>query len=837
MPREDRMSQPNLLFLEIFREQDKIKVSAQEGAELQVHTLHHYEYKKIDWTSLYAICGELFQVLNAYNRDGRLANRSLDELKRLGGVLLDELFPPQTKEHLLGSDAKDMVVRIDNGLVQIPWELLYDGQRFFCRRWNMGRLVRTRQKLYKTSLPELTLPLRMMLIADPRGDLHAAYREGQLIRDLLDTESGKIETDLLSYRVETGAAKGRLKDCTMLHYAGHADYISEDPSQSGLLMKDGKLTAAEITEMSGGRGVPSLVFVNGCRSGQTEEWRLRRDRSSQEIFGLANAFLLAGARHYVGTFWEVQDEPSSRVAMHFYKELAAGSQVGASLRRAREAIIEDFGESAIVWATYMLYGDPSFAYVREQAAKEGEERREQSSITHDLVGDHGEATAVRGGTAEIADQDAASLNRPLPSASGRETRRSLLTAGLVSVIVVLFLLGGLHLYRHMKDVREISSLLSRSEEDLYGKGDTRSLLVGYANALESGNATETQLATLHGRLGRIYASKGDMKEAVEHYEQALASDPDDRTVQSDLCLALNRQGRYEEASQCLEGLLVMDPQDEIALFMHRQIEERLALEADKSRRMRVDALIDRLSKRGESQAEGPESRVEDGWTSRPLALAILTLEDQGGLSHRAGETEAMLQKILQRLNDSDRVRIVDRFLLERALEELDLGSGVLADAAFSLRVGRILSARLIGHGSVYRDKESLQVNLRFIETETTSLKVALTETFPRDVRIEDAGNLLAETILGEISTNYPLRGEVVSIDASGRIILNIGSQVGLEENSLLNVLPPGKEDPRIVLARLRVISVKRDHAEAEVLDHPDQVNPGCRVLETAKSAK
>jgi len=197
----------------------------------------------------------------------------------------------------------------------------------------------------------------------------------------------------------------------------------------------------------------------------------------------------------------------------------------------------------------------------------------------------------------------------------------------------------------------------------------------------------------------------------------------------------------------------------------------------------------------------------------------------------------MLQKILQKLNESNRVRIVDRLLLERALEELDLGSGVLADAAFSLRLGRILSARLIGHGSVYRDKESLQVNLRFIETETTSLKVALTETFSRDVRIEDAGNLLAEAILAKISTNYPLRGEVVSIDQWGRTILNIGSQVGLEENSLLDVLPPDKEDSRFVLARLRVTSVQRYRAEAEVLDHPDQVNPGYRVLETEKSRK
>ncbi len=823
------MSQPNLLFLEIFREQEQIKVSAQEGALLQGQTLHHYEYKRIEWPGLYALCGELFQVLKAYNRDGRLAERSLKELKRLGGVLLDELFPPDTRELLLASKASEMVVRVDNGLVQIPWELLYDGGQFFCRRWNMGRLVRTQQKVYKSLGREISLPLRMLLVADPRGDLQAAYREGQLIRDMLDEDVGKIEAELLSSRVEPGMLKGRLKEGDILHYAGHADYIPDDPSMSGLLMKDGKLSAAEITEMSGGRGIPSLVFVNGCRSGQTEEWNARQAGSIQQIFGLANACLLAGAHHYVGTFWEVPDEPSSRFAMRFYRELASGTPVGASLRKAREGIIQDYGESAIVWATYMLYGDPAFSYVRES---EQSEEGDQESPRLDEAGAQEDRTVVRGQTDEVTAERVGQLEElpdgRRPGQSGR--RRA--AFGISAIVVLLLLLGGTYAYNYMKDARQIASVLNSTEDTLYGKGDLENALRVYTNAIESGEATRIQLASLHGRIGRIHAASGEVEQAVEHYEKALGFDPEDRVVKSDYCLALNRLGRYQEAGNCMDGLLAMDPEDEIALAMHRQIEERLALELDEARNRRVDELVGLLTSREDAkEGEGLEA-ARDDWTSRPMTLAILSFEERGGLSRRAGETEALFNSLQSKLKGSHRIRVVDRLLLQRILEELELATGILADAAFSLRIGRILSARLIGHGSLYRDGESVQVNLRFIETETTSLKVALNETFERGMKIDEMAAPLADAILSEVDVNYPLRGEVVSVSPPGNAILNIGSRVGLQTESLLNVLPPGKEDPRLVLARIRVAEVEKDRATAQILSHPDLVTPGCRVLKT-----
>jgi CHAT domain-containing protein len=43
--------------------------------------------------------------------------------------------------------------------------------------------------------------------------------------------------------------------------------------------------------------------------------------------------VLSGVNHYIGTFWEVLDEPSNRFAIEFYKQLVSGATIGDSVRR------------------------------------------------------------------------------------------------------------------------------------------------------------------------------------------------------------------------------------------------------------------------------------------------------------------------------------------------------------------------------------------------------------------------------------------------------------------------------------------------------------------------
>jgi hypothetical protein len=130
--------------------------------------------------------------------------------------------------------------------------------------------------------------------------------------------------------------------------------------------------------MGGLQPMPSLVFSNACQSGHSGEWRIGEE-DEQQIFGLANAYLLSGVQHYIGTFWEILDEPSSQFAKLFYGSLSLGESVGEAVRKAREKLLEAHGEETIVWASYMLYGDPTFAF---DPTQKGEDEKQ---VVGDIV--------------------------------------------------------------------------------------------------------------------------------------------------------------------------------------------------------------------------------------------------------------------------------------------------------------------------------------------------------------------------------------------------------------------------------------------------------------------
>ncbi len=70
------------------------------------------------------------------------------------------------------------------------------------------------------------------------------------------------------------------------------------------------------------------------------------------MFGLANAFLVSGVKYYIGTQWEVVDGASRTFARAFWAALVRGHSVGGAVRRARERVLTQDGESDLGWASY-----------------------------------------------------------------------------------------------------------------------------------------------------------------------------------------------------------------------------------------------------------------------------------------------------------------------------------------------------------------------------------------------------------------------------------------------------------------------------------------------------
>ena len=354
--------QENTLEIEISRDDASLRIGLIRRTIEDKETLRHYEERPYDAGRIAAKCADLVRILNNANVRSSLAAENFYQLKQAGFFLFEELLSLTAQRELNAGECDNLTLNIDDGLVHIPWELLYDGSDFLCKKFNAGRIVRTRQPLTRLQQRTLAAPLEMLIVCDPGGDLEKAYEEGNRIRAELDQRPVIIRADLFNGAVDAVTLKEYLRGYDIIHYAGHATYDPDNPAESGWLMHDSTFTARDIAQLSPHLPLPALVFSNACQSGQTGEWRIK-EGFEHNIFGLANAFLLAGVQHYVGTFWEVLDESSCEFSTAFYRCLIQGEPIGSALKKAREHLIERYGEEHIVWASYMLYGNPAFRYV------------------------------------------------------------------------------------------------------------------------------------------------------------------------------------------------------------------------------------------------------------------------------------------------------------------------------------------------------------------------------------------------------------------------------------------------------------------------------------------
>ena len=291
-----------------------------------------------------------------------------DSLRQMGQMLSLEFLTPDIRETLLTTGAENLIMELDDHTVHIPWELLCIGNEFLCQRFNMGRRVRTAQEIVSPQKRSLSKPLDMWIVADPGEDLPAAGSEGEMICKTLDQVNARAEPLVfadMDPEVSPDEMKERMKEYDILHFAGHADYHPRNPGKSGWRLTDGSFTSGDI---AGHQPMPALIFSNACQSARTGRWQ-------GEHADLVNAFMLAGVKHYLGTSWEITDEPGSSFASLFYDHLLAGKTVGESVRLARVGCMKG---RDISWASYLLYGDPTFSYFGE---KKGTERPIRLEIT------------------------------------------------------------------------------------------------------------------------------------------------------------------------------------------------------------------------------------------------------------------------------------------------------------------------------------------------------------------------------------------------------------------------------------------------------------------------
>jgi|GEM_PF-2563220 len=337
---------------------DSLRVITYGGRSADVTTLKTFEDIAVNRQYLRSKTDELFACLRRVARAplGRSPrNSDLDHTRELGFDLFRELVPASFRAKLAAAAGGHLLLSIDRSLSWIPWELLFDGEEFLCRRVSMGRILLLPSSVGAVEKQTIRLPLRHFSISDPEGNLPAAADEGRSILELLLELGDRARPVLLSRRVGPIGFIDSLKRADVLHFAGHLDGFDDE---AAVRLFEGTCTARQIEKWNGRFSFPALVFLNGCRSSSLDE-PLGLEKGQGRAFGLASALLICGVRHFVGTIWEIKDQVASRAGVSFFRALYSGESVGRALRRARESLAAEFGEEAMGWGGYVLYGDPA----------------------------------------------------------------------------------------------------------------------------------------------------------------------------------------------------------------------------------------------------------------------------------------------------------------------------------------------------------------------------------------------------------------------------------------------------------------------------------------------
>ncbi|MBT8341058.1 MAG: hypothetical protein HKP58_18310 [Desulfatitalea sp.] len=104
---------------------------------------------------------------------------------------------------------------------------------------------------------------------------------------------------------------------------------------------------------------------------------------------------------------------------------------------------------------------------------------------------------------------------------------------------------------------------------------------------------------------------------------------------------------------------------------------------------------------------------------RPVAVAVWDLEDLSPAPHgKAGMGEFLAAQITATVGEMPNYEAVERVVLLKALEELNIGSSDLADDQTRLKLGRVIGARQMVFGAFQVAGTALRIDLRRVDVAT-----------------------------------------------------------------------------------------------------------------------
>ena len=372
----------------------------------------------------------------------------------------------------------------------------------------------------------------------------------------------------------------------------------------------------------------------------------------------------------------------------------------------------------------------------------------------------------------------------------------------------------------------------------YGQGKKKEAEAEYLKAVQKKSAEPYHKAVAYNQYGRFYASSGKYQKAQELYDQAVDIDPYYIEAMSNRGITYEKQGKWDKALEAYRQALILDKKDTFAAVLANKAQQMLALQKNTAQKKRIDKLVKELAARYRSQKKFWH-KTEDTWTSRPMILSFVDFQERGGLAERDGFSTVITTRLADQLNASGRLQVVERVIIERLLEELNLGSSDLADPETALKLGKVLAAKVIGTGSLYYLPDRTLLSLRLIDTETSAIPKVVTKQLSSGAFLKKELNQLNREILKTIILKYPLQGYVVQV-TEDQVMINLGSKQGVVLGTRFEVLEeqkPVKYKGKLLrsspksIAQIEIVRVEPDLCYARILKQERPLKSDDKVRE------
>jgi len=330
-------------------------------------------------------------------------------------------------------------------------------------------------------------------------------------------------------------------------------------------------------------------------------------------------------------------------------------------------------------------------------------------------------------------------------------------------------------------------------EALATQGQLDDALASVQKARSGGSSVRPwELSEILNLEGRLLHTKGDPAAALEQYRAAVDLDRYNVEALANQSETLRQMGEPEKAKETLEKAVTFRDDPVLAALMAR-IADELRSKDDTARQEQIRAQIDALSARfREMRAEDATTgRVRDTWTTPPLVFALLPGASGTVFFERAGTDALVSYGIEQTWQAENGLRVVERAMLDKLLQELNLGASDLASPETQRKLGSVLSASHLAFLEFARSGSALQARIKLVDTETTEIvfqqAFAVNEADP-----VSSGQAAARTVTDKLVANRELKGLLADVTERDHVVVNLGGRHGVRPGQTFTILEEGE---------------------------------------------